>query len=80
MKKIDEKELGMAITYKKLKKIVNSLEKINFRDEDMVSFEYIIGSCFPNVYNNIQEKFKKVYTQGYIDGREDREEDTEFLN
>lgn len=80
MRKIDEKELGMAITYKKLKKIVNNLEKINFRDEDMVSFEYIIGSCFPNVYENIQEKIKEVYTQGYIDGREDREEDTEFLN
>lgn len=80
MSNINEKELGIAITYKKLKKIVNNLEKINFRDEDMVSFEYIIGSCFPNVYENIQERIKQVYTQGYIDGREDREDYTDYLN
>lgn len=80
MGEINKKEIKMTITYKKLKKIINNLEKRNFRDEDMVSFEYIIGSCFPNVYKNIQEKLKEVYTQGYIDGKEDREKDIEFLS
>ena len=64
----NENEIGMAITYKKLKKIVGSLDKINFRDNDMVSFEYIVGSCFPNVYENIQTKIRQAYTQGYADG------------
>lgn len=70
----NENEIGMAITYKKLKKIVGSLDKINFRDNDMVSFEYIVGSCFPNVYENIQIKIKQAYTQGYIDGLNSRDE------
>lgn len=69
----NENEIGMAITYKKLKKIVGSLDKINFRDNDMVSFEYIVGSCFPNVYENIQIKIKQAYTQGYADGLKNRD-------
>lgn len=69
----NENEIGMAITYKKLKKIVGSLDKINFRDDDMVSFEYIVGSCFPNVYENIQIKIKQAYTQGYADGLKNRD-------
>ena len=51
MKEVKEKEIGLAITYRKLKKVTSVLEKMNFRDEDMVSFEYIIGSCFPDVYD-----------------------------
>lgn len=69
----NENEIGMAIAYKKLKKIVGSLDKINFRDNDMVSFEYIVGSCFPNVYENIQTKIKQAYTQGYADGLKNRD-------
>lgn len=80
MNKIDEKEIGVAITYKKLKKVIEPLEKMNFKDEDMVSFEYIIGSCFPNIYDNIQKRIREVYTQGYIDGQKEKEEEKEYLN
>lgn len=40
------------------------------RIEDIeVSFEYIIGSFFPKVYDNIRDAMKTERTLGYIDGR-----------
>lgn len=40
------------------------------RVEDIeVSFEYIIGSFFPKVYDNIRDAMKTQRTLGYIDGR-----------
>ena len=33
-----------------------------------ISFEYIIGSCFPTVYQNIIDKLKEEHTLGFIEG------------
>ena len=37
------------------------------------SFEYIIGSCFPQAFENIKTKIRESYTQGYLDGLNDGE-------
>ena len=47
-------QIPVNVSFRKLKKIVKHLEKINFKDKDLVSFDYVVGSCFPNIYKNIQ--------------------------
>ena len=52
--------------------------KVKFLDEmikrlkkdklDEVSFEFIIGSCFPDALENIKTELRKQYTIGYTEG------------
>lgn len=78
--KDSKQEVNLAVSYKKFKKMVAGLNKVKFKDDDMVSFEYIVGSCFPTVYDNIKTRIREAYTQGYIDGQKDKKETTEHLN
>jgi hypothetical protein len=67
-KKLDTVKLS------RLKKIIDLLEKHNENSEDIdVAFEYVIASCFPRAWNNIQKRLSYEHTQGYIQGREDAE-------
>lgn len=36
-----------------------------------VSFEFIVGSCFPKILENIKNELHRQYTQGYIDGQKE---------
>lgn len=66
-KKIDKTKLSH------LKKIVKSLEKtLGPQTDTDVSFEYICASCFPSVWNNIQEYINLEYMRGYNDGEQDK--------
>lgn len=65
------KELD-TVKLSRLKKIVELIERNNDKDVD-VTFEYMIASCFPRVWNNIQKRLSYEHTQGYIQGREDAE-------
>ncbi len=67
-------QIPVNVSFRKLKKIVKHLEKINFKDKDLVSFDYVVGSCFPNIYKNIQLEIRKSYTKGYIDGQKETNE------
>lgn len=58
----------ITVTYGKLKKIMKRLRQMNFQDSDEVSFEFIIGSCFPDIYNNIQEEMRRQHAMGYAEG------------
>lgn len=58
----------ITVKYETLKKMVKALEKINPTDDTDVSFEYIVGSCFPNVLENIKKEMYRQYTNGYIAG------------
>ena len=40
-----------------------------------VSFEFIIASLFPTSWKNIQSDLNRQYTQGYLQGRKDKEEE-----
>lgn len=62
----------ITVTYGKLKKIMKQLRQMNFQDDDEVSFEFIIGSCFPDIYNNIQEEMRRQHAMGYAEGLKKR--------
>lgn len=65
----------------RLKKIVEAAEKHNHDEIDIdISFEFLVGSCFPNVLNNIKERLNFEHTQGYIEGREDMKNEIKGTN
>lgn len=61
---------NISVSYKSFKKIVSAIEKLNLTDEDQISFEFIVGSCFPNVMKNIKEELRKQFTLGFAEGLE----------
>ena len=54
-----------------LTKVYIILKKNNIKE---VSFEFLVGSCFPNVMDNIKEEMRRQYTMGYVEGQKDRSE------
>lgn len=55
-----------------LKKAIKQIEKqIAPRKDCDVSFEYIIGSFFPEVLNNIKNEFTRNYLEGYKAAKEE---------
>lgn len=43
---------------------------IQEQDLQEISFEFLVGSCFPHVLKNIQEEIRLQYTKGYKEGLE----------
>lgn len=64
----------ITVEYGFLMKVIKNLERLNPTDETEISFEYLVGSCFPDIMDNIKKTIAAQYTQGYIDGLTDREE------
>lgn len=60
----------LIIEYKKFKKIVNAIKRNNI---EKISFEFLVGSCFPDALKNIKEEMRRQYTLGYTDGLRERE-------
>lgn len=59
-------------------KIVTSREKfdkikriIYRQDLQEISFDFIVGSLFPDIYDNIKQRLKFAHAQGYMDGLND---------
>lgn len=50
----------------KIKKLIAQVEKISDVDDPTLSFEFLIGSLYPEVYGNVQETIRYAHTQGYI--------------
>ena len=55
----------LVIEYKKFKKIVNAIKRNNI---EKISFEFLVGSCFPDAFKNIKEEMRRQYTLGYTEG------------
>jgi len=54
----------------------DSLAKmVHKKDLKELTFELVVGSCFPNIMNNIKEEMRKQYTKGYIDGQNNKDND-----
>lgn len=68
--KIEEDNMP-KVSYKHFKKVANVLEKANTRDEDFVTFEFLVGSLFPVALDNIKKELKNQYTLGYMQGQKD---------
>lgn len=64
----------IVTTYKKLKKIVQILENKGTKPTDEITFEFIVGSLFPNVYSNIVEEMRRQHAEGYMEGLQARKE------
>ena len=63
-----------TVPLKKVKAAIESLEARCPEEKEMsVSFEYLVGSFFPQVLTNIQNTIKDSYTRGYIDATKELE-------
>ena len=58
-----------------IEKLIERIKKNTEQENVEVSFEFIIASLFPTSWNNIQSALSYQYTQGYIQGRRDIEEE-----
>ena len=63
-----------------LKVSAKTLDRINkiVKDKKIkeVSFEFLVGSCFPNALENIKEEMRRQYTLGYTEGLKEKEAKT----
>lgn len=75
------KPLGY-VPAKAIKSAIEKLEKdamqenINF-DEIQISFEYLIGSFFPSIIDNIYTEVNQQYTLGYLAGLKEGKNDSQ---
>ena len=53
-------------------KMANAINKHNMKE---ITFEFIAGSCFPHIMNNIKEEMRRQYTLGYIEGQKEGSND-----
>lgn len=68
-----------TVKLSKIKKAIEQIEQHYIdspeRLEDIeITFEYLIGSFFPTIINNINDKMNRQYTEGYLQGLEDGKE------
>ena len=60
----------LKVDAKKLHKISKIVKENNMKE---VSFEFLIGSCFPKALQNIKEEMRRQYTLGYTEGLKENE-------
>ena len=46
-------------------------------EEIPITFEYLIGSFFPEVLKNVEKEVNLQYTRGYMEGRQSMKEELE---
>lgn len=49
-----------------LEKVYKMAKKSGVKE---VSFEYVVGSCFPKIMDNIRTEMRRQYTIGYAAGQ-----------
>lgn len=62
----------LHVSYEKLKKICKKTKELGIKE---ISFEFLVGSCFPKALENIKEEMRRQYTLGYIEGQKERKND-----
>ena len=74
-----EPESYGSVSLTKVKAAIKQIEE-HYQDcperlEDVnITFEYLVGSFFPKIVDNINDKMKQLYTEGYIQGLQDAKE------
>ena len=58
----------LHVSYEKFQKIYKKAKELNMKE---ISFEFLVGSCFPKALENIKEEMRRQYTLGYADGQKD---------
>lgn len=67
-----------SVKYGTVRKALRQIKKqcenvVNDVDDIDISFEFLVGSFFPEILDNIREFGKDQYIQGYNDGKADKE-------
>lgn len=70
----------ITVSFEKLKKIVKVLEDKGMKKDDQVSFEFIVGSLFPYILDNIKKEMQKQHALGYAEGLNASKEKKELVN
>lgn len=52
----------ITVDFNKFEKLYLALKKSGVTE---VSFECLVGSCFPNILHNIQQRIRLAHAQGY---------------
>ena len=66
-----EDSVSVSVKLNRLKKIVERVDKTaNGKNVD-VSFEYLVGSCFPQAMSNMKDALFHARTNGYVNGMRD---------
>ena len=60
----------LKVDAKKLHKIDKIVKDTNMKE---VSFEFLVGSCFPKALQNIKDEMRRQYTLGYTEGLKENE-------
>ena len=60
----------MKVDFEKLRKVYKAIKQNHIKQ---ISFEFLVGSCFPQAYENIKEELRLQYTKGYTDGLKEKE-------
>lgn len=55
----------ITVDIKKLDAMMKVLHDTNTKK---VSFEFLVGSCFPKILTNIKEEMKRQHALGYAEG------------
>ena len=61
----------LKIDIEKFNRIVKAIKKSNMKE---VSFEFLVGSCFPKAFENVKEEMRRQYTLGYVEGQKEGKE------
>lgn len=64
----------LVVEYKKFKKVYQAIKDHNIKE---ISFEFLVGSCFPDALKNIKEEMRRQYTLGYTAGLKAQQENKE---
>jgi hypothetical protein len=62
-------KINVSVKLNKLKKIVNAVDAISKGKNIDISFEYLVGSCFPHALDNMKDALARAHTQGFVEGR-----------
>ncbi len=62
----------LHVSYEKFRKIYKKTKELGMKE---ISFEFLVGSCFPKALENIKEEMRRQYTLGYIAGQKGEDND-----
>ena len=74
---MSNKEKLDVVSYQKFKKCLEILERDlkgspKVLENLDISFEYIMASLFPNIFNNIKDAMAQEYIRGFNDGKDNK--------
>ena len=70
----------LTVKFELLERIVRFLRRDGAQPDTEVSFEFLVGSCFPNALENIKLALREEYTKGYLDGLKENQNEEQSYN